>query len=535
MINIVDFSKGFGRDNLFEGINLIINPGKIITLVGRNGAGKTTFLKCLVGQEDFSGTIVSNGKKISIMEQENNFENLDTTFTDYIKNKKKKLEAKKIELETEMGNPEVCMDEVRFGALLSRYELLLSDSSFETEDIKLIEILNKLNIDKTILDQKISELSGGQKIKLRLAECLAKDADLYLLDEPTNHLDLEAAEWLGEYIKKNIYSLIVISHDRFFLNEIVNEVWKIEDKKIVKYVGSYDNYEVEEAKYLELLRIKFKDSTRRKKKLLESAAENRRWAALSGSKRLKYLADRLEKEAEEMEIGINPEDLMVSMKIHFTSKKLHNCEIFRLINLSKKFDDKILFEHVTKEINQGEKVAIVGKNGSGKTTLLKMLMGIETITSGEMSNRKNLSIGYFDQELNDIDKSQTISEFLIKETGKSPEFLISAISKFNFEKNFLEQKIEKLSGGEKGRLNLLRITMEENEILLLDEPTNNLDIHLRDLLQQAISKFPGTVVIISHDRRFMDKVATRIFEIKNKTITSCNGNYSKYLELMAIK
>jgi ATP-binding cassette, subfamily F, member 3 len=530
MINITDFSKKFGRENLLEDINLVYHPNKRVTLVGKNGAGKTTFLKCLGGQEDFTGRILMEGIKISMMEQENNFENLDKTFNDYLKDKKNKLEEKRKEFEEKMGDPEICSNEELFNELLDRYNLLLSDSSFDLEDVKLIGILEKLNIKGSVLDQKISQLSGGQKIKLRLAECLAKDANLYLLDEPTNHLDLETSEWLADYIKENIPSLIVISHDRYFLNEIVDEVWKIEERKIKKYPGKYDKYEEEEIKYLELLRIQFKDKTRRKKKLLESAAENRVWAARSGSKRLKLLADRLQKEAEDINLGINPEDLIVEMKIHFGNKQLHKCEIFRLMDITKKFEGITLFENITKEIEQGERIAIIGANGAGKTTLLKILTGEEEVSEGELGKRKDLKIGYFDQELNDIERNQTVGEFLEKETGKSQTQLLSALSRFSFEKNFLEQKIQKLSGGEKGRLNLLRITMETNEVLLLDEPTNNLDIHLKDLLENAIKKFPGTVVIVSHDRHFMDKVATKIFEIKDKKIESFFGNYSQYKE-----
>ena len=196
MINITDFSKSFGRENLFEGINLVYHLNKRVTLVGKNGAGKTTFFRCLSGQEDFLGRISLDDIKISMMEQENNFESLDKTFNDYLKDKKNKLEEKRKELEEKMGDVEVCSDEEKFNAVMDRYNLLLADSSFELEDVKLIAILEKLNINESVLNQKISELSGGQKIKLRLAECLAKDADLYLLDEPTNHLDLETSEWL---------------------------------------------------------------------------------------------------------------------------------------------------------------------------------------------------------------------------------------------------------------------------------------------------------------------------------------------------
>ena len=530
MINITDFSKRFGRENLLEEINLVYHLGKRVTLVGKNGAGKTTFLRCLGGQEDFTGRISMENIKISMMEQENNFESLDKTFNDYLKDKKSKLEEKKKKLEAQIGDPESYETEEKFNSLLDKYNLLLTDSSFNMDEADLIAVLEKLSIKGPIMNQKISELSGGQKIKLRLAECLAKKADIYLLDEPTNHLDLETSEWLAEYILENIPSLIVISHDRYFLNEIVDEVWKIEERKIQKYPGKYDKYEIAEAKYLEILRINFKDKTKRKEKMLESAKVKRDWAARAGSKRLKHIADRLEEEAEKIDLGINPEDLIVEMKIHFANKELHNCEIFRLIDITKKFEDQILFKDITKEIDQGEKIAIIGANGAGKTTLLKILTGDEEVSSGELSKRKDLKIGYFDQELSDIDRSQTVGDFLEKETGKGQNQLISVLSRFDFEKNFLEQEIGKLSGGEKGRLNLLRITMEEKEVLLLDEPTNNLDVHLKDLLESAIKKFPGTVIIVSHDRHFMDKVATRILEIKDQTIQSFVGNYSEYKE-----
>ncbi len=529
MISINNFTKSFERDNLFEDINLVIHANKRIALVGKNGSGKTTFLKCLAGQEIFQGRVVSEGTKISMMEQENNFENINKTFNDYLDDKKKTLEKEKRKLEKDLGDPEIYSDEDKFNSLMDRYNLLLTNSLSNIENSRIIELLNKLGIDESSLNKNISELSGGQKIKLRIAECLAEEADFYLLDEPTNHLDLEASEWLGKYIRENITSLIVISHDRYFLNEIVDEVWKIEDKKIEKYRGSYDSYEEEEIKHLELLREKFKDATRRKKKLLESSEASSHWASLAGSKSLKSTAKRLEREAEEIEMGVDPGDLVIDIKIDFTNKKLHKCEVFRLLNLTKKFNDKIIFENVNQEIDQGEKIAIIGANGIGKTTLLKMLMGDEKITRGAIEIRQSLKIGYFDQELKDVDKEQTVKEFLEKETGKKQEFLISALSKFGFTKNFLTQKIKKLSGGEKGRLNLLRITIGDNEILLLDEPTNNLDIHLKDSLEKAIREFPGTILLISHDRYFMDKVATKIFEIKERKIKSYKGNYSDYI------
>lgn len=530
MIFINDFTKGFERENLFENINLVIHPDRRIALVGKNGSGKSTFLKCLIGQEYFSGRIVSENVKISMMEQENSFESLDRTFGDYIEDKTRALEDKKSAMEQKMGLSEIYEDEEKFNSLMDRYNLLLSEESLDPEDARLIDILKKLNVDETILSQKIVELSGGQKVKLRLAECLARKADIYFLDEPTNHLDLESSEWLGQYIKDNIKSLIVISHDRYFLNEVIDEVWKIEEKNIEKYPGSYNDYEAQEVVHFELLRKKFKEAHTQKERLLESMEKNRHWAMLTGNKSAKSTADRLEREAEAIEIGINPDDLVIDIKIDFTNKKLHNCEIFRLSNVAKKFGDNVLFENVDLEIEQGEKIAIVGGNGKGKTTLLKVLMGIEGVSDGSVFRRDSLSIGYFDQELCGVNGDKTVADFVEEECGRDSEVLRSTLSKFGFDDKFLLQKIGKLSGGEKGRLNLLRITLEKSEVLLLDEPTNNLDIHLKDSLEKAIGEFPGTVIVVSHDRHFMDRIATRILDVDNEKIISCKGNYSDYLE-----
>jgi len=529
MIFINDFTKGFERENLLENINLVIHPNKRIALVGKNGAGKSTFLKCLSGQEDFSGRIISEGVGVSMMEQESNFENLDRSFRDYIDDKKRSSEEKKVSMEEKMGSPEVYEDEDKMNSLMDRYNLLLAEDLLDSENANLVDILGKLEVGEDILSQKISSLSGGQKVKLRLAECLARKADIYFLDEPTNHLDLKSSEWLGQYVKDNIKSLIVISHDRYFLNEIVDEVLKIEDKKFEKYAGRYSDYEESEREHLKLLGQKFRDTTRRKAKLMESAAEKRRWAALAGSRALKCLADRLEREANEIVIGTNPADLVIDIKIVFPEKKLHNCEVFRLSGVTKEFDGRVLFAGVDLEIEQGEKIAVIGGNGCGKTTLLKVLMGIESATKGSVFRRENLKIGYFDQELEGVSGKKSVAKFIEEECGRDIEGLKTTLSQFGFSEKFLVQKIGKLSGGEKGRLNLLRITLENNEILLLDEPTNNLDIHLKDSLEKAIREFPGTVVIVSHDRYFMDRVATRILDVGDGEIKSCEGNYSEYL------
>ncbi len=529
MISIQDLSKGFERENLFENINLVIHSKDKIAFVGKNGSGKTTFFNCLAGKESFNGRILVSEIKISLMEQEQNFSNLDKTFEEYLNDKKDGLEERKKDLEKEIGNPEIYEDEDKFNSLMDEYNLLLTDPSFNTEQQNTKEILNELRMDKTLLNQKIKNLSGGQKTKLRLAECLSKKAELYLLDEPTNNLDLITREWLESYINVNIENLIVISHDRYFLNKVAEKVWDLENKQVKEWKYKFKEYLERKKDYLKILERKYIDTVRRKEKMLESAKDKRQWAMQKGSRKLRILADRLERDAEKLEDVENPFDFLKDININFSNKRLHNCTIFRLEEVEKKFE-KILFKSVNQEIDFGEKVCIVGENGTGKSTFLKMLTGKIQPSGGNLYRREDIKIGYFDQELEDIDREQTIMEFFVNETGKEEEKLISILLKYGFEKESFQKKIKHLSGGEKGRLNILRITLEKNNVLILDEPTNNLDIYLIESLEKALKEFEGTIVFVSHDRTFVDNVATRILNIKDKTISSFRGNYSEYLE-----
>jgi ATP-binding cassette, subfamily F, member 3 len=529
MISIQDLSKGFEKENLFGDVNLVIHGKEKIAFVGKNGSGKTTLFNCLAGKEDFNGRILISDIKISLMEQERNFSNLNKTFEEYLKDKEKDLEERKQQLEKEIGNPNVYGDEDKFNSLMDEFNLLLTDPSFSVEQKRTKEILNKLGIDEDILNQKITTLSGGQKTKLRLAECLSKKADLYLLDEPTNNLDLETREWLEKYIDSHISSLIVISHDRYFLNKMVEKVWDLENKGVKEWPHGFGDYVQEKKKYLSGLETKYRYAMKEKKRLLDSATEKRRWASVAGDRRFKIMAERLERDAKEYDEVDNPFDFIKTVSIAFNSKDLHNCVIFRLEEIKKKFE-KVLFKDVNQEIMFGEKVCIMGANGTGKSTLLKMLVGELEMTSGKITTRKEIKVGYFDQELESMDKEQTIMEFSVKVTGKDEADLISILARYDFKKESFGKKIKHLSGGEKGRLNIMRIAFEKNDVLVLDEPTNNLDIYLIESLENALKNFKGTIIFVSHDRTFVDKVATKIFEIKDQKLSSFEGNYSDFIK-----
>lgn len=450
MISIQNLTKSFGREVLFENVDLVIHKGSKIALVGKNGTGKTTFLRCLLGQESYGGRVLFRENiKISLMEQEKVFDNLDMNFYDYMKDKKDKLNSRLEEIEKQLGDSKIYNDESKFAELISLHDSLASDNSQNFEQKKLISILNELNVDEEVLNQKISSLSGGQKVKIRLAECLSTKADIYLMDEPTNHLDLESREWIEKYIKKNIDTLITISHDEYFLKKIVDKILSIESKTIVKYKYDFIEYKKQQKLAFELQKDKFRKATREKTRLLESAKEKRLWASRYGNRSKRIMADRLERQAKELERVINPEDFLKNMGIEFSNKKLHKCEIYRIIDVQKKFDDLVLFSEVNQIIEQGEKVAILGDNGSGKTTLLKLLMNQEKVSGGKIERRPNLSVGYFDQELKDINPNMEVMKFIVEELKKNKEQLISVLLSFGFTKEDFTKKIKQLSGGKK--------------------------------------------------------------------------------------
>ncbi len=525
MISIQDLSKGFERENLFEHVNLVLHSKDKIALVGKNGAGKTTFFECLTGNENFSGRILAEGIKISLMEQEQNFLDLDKTFEEYLADKKDKLEKRRKFLEGQIGKPENYTDLEKFNSLMDEYNLLLTDTSLSVEEEGMRNVLKELKINKNSLNKKIKMLSGGQKTKLRIAECLAKKADVYLLDEPTNNLDLATREWLENYINSNLENLIIISHDRYFLNKTIVKVWDLENKQIKEWPYGFEEYLERKKKYLDELAKKYADTMKEKKRLLESAKQRR---VLASNLWNPTLAKRLERDAEKLE-AVNPFDFIKDIHVDFNSKSLHNCTIFRLEDVGKRFD-KLLFRNVNQEIDFGERVCIIGENGLGKTTLLKMLIGKLEPSEGSVYRRKDVNIGYFDQELKGVNQEQTVMEFFEEEIKKAPEQLTPMLLEYGFEKESFQKKIKQLSGGEKGRLNILRIASEKNNVLVLDEPTNNLDIYLVESLENALAKFEGTIVFVSHDRYFIDKVATRILQLKNGKISSFRGNYSEFLE-----
>jgi ATP-binding cassette, subfamily F, member 3 len=526
IINITKIVKHFGSKILFDKASFVVHKGDRIALTGQNGTGKSTLINCISGKEEFDGTIDLGHSKISIMEQENVFAKENATFLDYLKDKQDKLEKLKEKYDALFGDTSIYEDMDKFDKLNQEYQSILSRQTEKIEEDKIKKLLHLLSFEMKDYNKKIIDLSGGQRTKLRIAECLSKHADLYILDEPTNHIDFETLKWLEQYLLDKVQTFIVVSHDRFFLKRTVNKVIEIENKVCKEYKCKYLVYLLRRKKHLKSLAERHSVVAREKKRLLDSAKEKRRWAQIRGSKQLKILADGLERRASELPDIPNPDEFMQSFQLKFDPAQQPSKTIFKLKELKKSFGEQVIFENVSFEIFKGEKIGIVGGNGSGKTTLLKILANLISFDSGDSAKGLNLMIGYFDQEFKDVNLNQQVMKFLRDSfVGLQEHHLISLAVKFGFPRDKLKSKISVLSGGERARLNFIRLTVNKCNVLLLDEPTNNLDLELREVLELALRRFTGTVIFVSHDRYFIKNVAEKLLVIENKSVREVSGDF----------
>ncbi|MDA3855772.1 MAG: ABC-F family ATP-binding cassette domain-containing protein [Candidatus Woesearchaeota archaeon] len=528
ILRVKGFEKTFGSDVLFENSELIIHKGDKVALLGQNGTGKSTFVKCMVGEEEYEGVVELNTDiTIAIMEQEKVFEQTELTFHDYLENKKNKLSVKKEAIEAQFGDPNIYDDMDLYEKLLSEHAKISIRQELNIDDNVIREILEEINFEMQDFNKKICDLSGGQRTKLRLAEVLSKDVEFTILDEPTNHLDFETIRWLEKRIFYSKKSFMSISHDRYFVNLVSNRIVEIENKHFEVYDCDYVDYLKKRKLHHTQLKNKHHAITKEKTKLKESEMQKREWAHLVGSKKMKVQADRLQKKAEDLGDPPNPDDFTDEFKLKFEEGSFIGNMIAKGNDIDKSFGAIEILENASFDIKNGEKIAIIGKNGVGKTTLLKIIKGDESINSGNLKFGLNMKIGYLDQEFKDMDLKQSVMDYLWEADQKLMEHhIISNLIKFGFEKSKIHNKLKSLSGGEKTRVSLVKLMLSKCDILLLDEPTNHLDVELIESLEKALKEFSGTVIFVSHDRRFINRVAQKLFLIKNKEFEILEGNYS---------
>ena len=519
LLRIKNLTKAFGSKTLLQNSDLIIHPNERIALLGQNGTGKSTFLKCITGEEDYEGIIELAPKtKLSSMAQEREFKEENNNFISYLLDKKEKTTKKREAVEAKLGDSEIYTNPDKYSKILSEYEVLCASTTDNIEEVGIKKILKDLKFELEDYDKPIRTLSGGQRTKLRLAESLSKKAALYILDEPTNHLDLATRAWLERYLIRLDATLLIISHDRYFVNKLVKRVLEIQDQKLVSYTGNYTNYLGQRAKYIEILQLNFDNNEREKSRLTASMKEKREWMKKAKSKKLKVQIDHLQKRIDDLPKLNNPKEFETYFDLEFKEAEITPSIIFEGIKLSKSFGTNQVLDSVSFEIRRGDRIALIGANGCGKSTLLKILnSGDDALNEGH-----NLKIGYFDQEFKDMNPKSKIINYLDNHFGPEHE-LISFLIKLGFPRDKMQNKISTLSGGEKARLSFARLMLGKYNVLLLDEPTNNIDL---ELLENAMKQFKGTIVFVSHDRLFMDKLATRMFLIENKKIKVLDGKYS---------
>ena len=527
LIQLNNVTKNFVVNEVFSNVKMEINDKDRIAIVGRNGAGKSTLLKIISGEIDFDNgeRTVSKDTTIGYLSQEfivredlSIYEEMITCFNEIIE-LEKELEKISYELTSENieSNP----------GLLDRYDRLqnqvLTHKDYHYKS-KIDSVLYGLDFDKEVFDKKISTFSGGEKTRLSMAKLLLSEPDLLILDEPTNHLDMENVAWLENYLSSYNGAIVIVSHDRYFIDEVVNVVYNLEFGKLKKYVGNYSNflyqYEEDYEKNLKEYVSQQKDI----KRLEEFVQKN--IARASTSK----MAKSRQKVLDKMEIIDNPRKDDKAANIEFRIKEQSGRDVLIINDLQVGYEEQV-GQKYNFSVYKGDRLAIVGKNGIGKSTLIKTIAKKQKELGGNIQYGSKVSLGYYDQKQAEFESSKTILNELWDEYPLMKEAEVrTVLGRFLFRGDDVLKIVRDLSGGEKARLQLAKLMLEKNNLLILDEPTNHLDITSKQVLEEALEDYEGTILFVSHDRYFINKIANKVFDITEEGYNIYLGNYDYYLE-----
>lgn len=530
ILGLKDIEKSFGTDEILKKVSFSVEDGEKIALIGVNGAGKSTLFKIITGElsVDSGDIFIPKDAKIGYFSQnleidsnKNIYDELLTVFENIIS-----LEQKQRQLEESMD--ELCEEELE--KVLKEYSdishIIEEKNGYEYES-RVKGVIRGLGFTDNEFYQSVSELSGGQKTRVALGKLLLCNPDLLLLDEPTNHLDIPAIQWLEDYLRAYKGSVIIISHDRYFLDKIVSKTVEIENGKSMVYSGNYTFF----AKQKEIDReIALKHYISQQKEIKHQQEVIKKLRQFNREKSIKRAESR-EKALEKMEIIDAPENLPDKMRLILKPEKESGNDVLTLTDVSKGFETKQLFNNISFEIKKGERVALVGANGIGKTTLFRIILDNIKADSGEIKLGANVVIGYYDQEHATLNVNKTIFDEISDTYPKLTMLEIrNALAAFVFTGDDVFKPVSALSGGEKGRVALAKIMLSNANFLILDEPTNHLDLNSKEILEKALSQYEGTILYISHDRYFINNTATRILEMTPEGINNYLGNYDFYLE-----
>jgi ATP-binding cassette subfamily F protein 3 len=529
MIQLSGAGKRFGHKLLFENADWLITPHDRVGLVGANGTGKSTLMKVLAGLDtlDYGTLTIAKGTTAGYLPQDGLSLSGRTVFAECM-SVFDELRAMEQELETLTNRiAELDHTSAEYADVADRYHRL--EHEFQTRDGYSIEaevgrVLMGLGFGKPDWQRQTEEFSGGWQMRLALAKLLLQQPNLLLLDEPTNHLDLEARNWLEDYLRNYPHALLLISHDRYFLDVTVNKIVEIWNKRLWFYTGNYDKYVTQKTQRNEQLQAAYRNQRDRIEQL-EVFINRFRYQATKA----KQVQSRI-KELEKIErIEIPPEEKTIHFS--FPQPKPSGRIVAEFNNVGKSYGTKEVFRDVSFVIERADRIALVGVNGAGKSTLIKLLAGTEPLTRGEFRLGHNAQPDYFAQDqYKELNPDARILEDLGDASPRSTQTeLRSLLGCFLFSEDDVFKKIDVLSGGERGRYALLRLLLHPANFLLLDEPTNHLDLRAKDVLLDALTDYAGTVVFVSHDRYFIDKLATRVFEIGGGKLDIYPGNYEDYL------
>lgn len=523
--------RSFAGEVLFDNINLQVDERDRIALVGKNGAGKSTLLKILVGEEEPTSGEINKKKDISLsyLAQDSRFESENTIYDEmlHVFDDLRRTEKQLRQMELEMGEK----SGEDFNKLMSDYDRLSENfrqAGGFTYEADIRAILNGFKFDESMWQMKIAELSGGQNTRLALAKMLLEKPNLLVLDEPTNHLDIETIAWLENYLVNYSGALIIVSHDRYFLDKVATITLDLTKHSLDRYVGNYSRFvELKEQK----LATEAKNYEKQQKEIaaLEDFV-NRNLVRASTTKR----AQSRRKQLEKMERLDKPEVGKKSANMTFQSEKTSGNVVLTVENAAIGYDGEILSEPINLDLRKMNAVAIVGPNGIGKSTFIKSIVDQIPFIKGEKRFGANVEVGYYDQTQSKLTASNTVLDELWNDFKLTPEVEIrNRLGAFLFSGDDVKKSVGMLSGGEKARLLLAKLSMENNNFLILDEPTNHLDIDSKEVLENALIDFDGTLLFVSHDRYFINRVATHVLELSENGSTLYLGDYDYYVDKKA--
>lgn len=529
-----NLNKSFGIDSILENVNFTVNEYDKIGIIGVNGTGKTTLFKIISGIYGYdSGDIyTSKDCEIGYLEQNTNFHSENTTLEEVLEVFKDVIEMEKYlrDLEHKISEESSNTNSTTLEKLMNEYSNKLeafSDMNGYGYKSEAKGVLKGLGFSDEDMDKPISILSGGEKTRVLLGKLLLKKPTLLLLDEPTNHLDSEAIEWLEVFLKQYKGTVILISHDRYFLDQVVNRIFEIHNKKLKTYNGNYSDFIKASAIEKELELKKFEDQQKDIKKQEESIE---RLKAFGREKHLKRARSK-EKALAKVDVLDKPEAYRKKAKIEFNPSVTSGNDVLQLRDISMGYGERILFKDLNLDIYRGEKVALIGANGIGKSTLFKIIMNEITPLSGDIKFGTNVNVSYFHQEQKTLNLDNTIIDEIWEDNKQLTQTsLRTMLGAFLFEGEEVFKKISTLSGGERARVAILKLILSNANLLLLDEPTNHLDIDSKEVLEEALSSYTGTIFTISHDRYFLNTVVDKVLVLDENGITEYLGNYDYYIE-----